>query len=282
MKLLCRAKINWALAAVGKLPGGYHELDMLMESVTLADELTLTPADGLSLTVDGVQAGEENLVYRAAEGLRRHAGVSFGARMELVKYIPARAGLGGGSADCAAALAGLNRLWDLNLSHETLCEVGLALGADVPFCLTGGLCRAQGRGERLTRLSPGKTAGLVLVMYGPGLSTGEVFRALDQRPYPFTGDMEAAQTAVIARDMASVEKYARNSLYAPALTLDDAPGRLLADLYACGALTARMSGSGSACFGAFEDPEAAFDALKNRYDFCAWCETAPSGWEIIE
>ncbi len=256
-----------------------------MQSIALADELTVAESDRMTLTVNGETPPDarDNLVVRAARALNRYTGLHYRADMALTKRIPARAGLGGGSADCAAALTALSDEWGLGLSgSDDLREIGLSLGADVPFCLTGGLCRAQGRGERLTRLSPGKTAGLVLVMYGPGLSTGEVFRALDQRPYPFTGDMEAAQTAVIARDMASVEKYARNSLYAPALTLDDAPGRLLADLYACGALTARMSGSGSACFGAFEDPEAAFDALKNRYDFCARCETAPSGWEIIE
>ena len=281
MRLLARAKVNWALAVVGDLPGGYHDLDMLMESVSLSDELTIEPAHDLSLTVDGQPAGEDNLVYRAALALQSAGSCTLGAKMALVKRIPARAGLGGGSADCAAALAVLGRLWGLGLSRSDLCAIGLTLGADVPFCLTGGLCRAQGRGERLTSLTPDRPVGLVIAMDGPGLSTGSVFSAFDARPYPFTGDMDLAQSALLTRDLNALEKTARNSLYAPALSLDDAPGLLLADMYASGALFARMTGSGAACFGVFTDPDSACSDLRARHAFCAACHTTPTGWDIL-
>ena len=111
------AKINWALNITGRRADGYHLLDMLMQAIALHDTLEIEPAEGLSLTVDGAPAGEENLVLRAAMALNRRCGTQRGARMTLTKRIPARAGLGGGNADCAAALRALNELWEIGRAH---------------------------------------------------------------------------------------------------------------------------------------------------------------------
>ena len=157
LRIQARAKINWTLDVVGTLPNGYHDLDMLMQSVTLCDQMTIEEAPELSLFVRThgrafVPADGNNLVLRAAAALQSATGCTRGAHITLRKYIPVAAGMGGGSSDAAAALVGLNRLWGLGLGEDELEKIGLTIGADVPFCIRGGLQRAQGIGEKLTRL----------------------------------------------------------------------------------------------------------------------------------
>lgn len=182
--VLARAKINWSLNILGVRPNGYHELDMLMQQISLSDELVFEPADALSLTVGGAPGDESDLVLKAARALaelaRQRGMETSGARICLTKRIPSRAGLGGGSADCAETLKALNRLWNLNFPMETLLELGAKLGADVPFCLTGGLARVSGVGERIEPLRNPPHCALVLITPGGGLSTPEVFRAYDK------------------------------------------------------------------------------------------------------
>lgn len=182
--VLARAKINWSLNILGVRPNGYHELDMLMQQISLSDELVFEPADALSLTVGGAPGDENDLVLKAARALaelaRQRGMETSGARICLTKRIPSRAGLGGGSADCAETLKALNRLWNLNFPMETLLELGAKLGADVPFCLTGGLARVSGFGERIEPLRNPPHCALVLITPGGGLSTPEVFRAYDE------------------------------------------------------------------------------------------------------
>ena len=182
--VLARAKINWSLNILGVRPNGYHELDMLMQQISLSDELVFEPADALSLTVGGAPGDESDLVLKAARALaelaRQRGMETSGARICLTKRIPSRAGLGGGSADCAETLKALNRLWNLNFPMETLLELGAKLGADVPFCLTGGLARVSGVGERIEPLRNPPHCALVLITPGGGLFTPEVFRAYDE------------------------------------------------------------------------------------------------------
>ncbi len=252
------AKINWALDIVGRRPDGYHLLDMLMQTIDLADELTLEPADALTLTVDGVTAGEENLVLRAAMALNRHAGTRFGAAMTLKKRVPARAGMGGGSADCALALRALNGLWGLGLDDAALLKIGESLGADVPFCLTGGLARVSGIGEVIEPVEGAPEIPLVLVTPGGGLSTGAVFSLWDAGGWPGTRyDARALAEAVVRRDLAAVDRLCKNALTAPAVSLMPEIGRLIDRMRALGAGAAFMTGSGSTVVGAFSDPAAA-------------------------
>lgn len=249
-----QAKINWSLNIVAARDDGYHELDMLMQSLELADELTFVPAKWLSLTINGRQlpVGGRNLVIRAANALNEYMGRRRGARITLKKNIPIRAGLGGGSADCAAALIALNRLWNLRLPLAKLVQIGAALGADVPFCLTGGLARVRGIGEQLTPLADAPRIPLVLVHPGQGLSTAQVFQRWDaagDRAQP--ADIDGLQAALLRRDLPAMAACSGNSLEGAAIALLPEVERAMQRLRAEGAQLVRMTGSGSAVFGAF-------------------------------
>lgn len=254
----CPAKINWALNITGRRADGYHLLDMLMQTIELHDTLEIESAPGLSLTVDGAPAGEENLALRAAVALNRHAGVRRGARLALTKRIPARAGLGGGSADCATVLRALNALWGLGLPDGALLEIGLGLGADVPFCLTGGLAVVRGIGEEISPVPKAPEIPLVLVVPGGGLSTGAVFSLWDSGNFPEVRlDTGALAEAVAARRLSDINRLNANALTAPAVSLMPEIGAWLDRMRALGAGAVFMTGSGSAVVGAFDDPEVA-------------------------
>lgn len=255
-----RAKINWALNITGLRADGYHLLDMLMQSIALHDVMTFEADDGIALAVDGAVPGDadQNLVVRAAKALNTFAGTDRGARITLEKHIPARAGLGGGSADCALTLWALNRLWGLNLSDQTLSGIGATLGADVPFCLAGGLARVTGIGENIEPVPDAPEIPLVLVTPGGGLSTAEVFTLWDSGHFPPVDlDAPALAKAVIRRDLAAVDHLSVNALTAPALRLMPEIGRIMDDLRRLGARAAFMTGSGSTVVGVFDEPAAA-------------------------
>ena len=160
LRIGARAKINWTLDITGRRADGYHLMDMLMQSVTLADEITLEKTlDGvITLTTGGtplLPADEHHLALRAARALQKATSCPLGARIHVEKHIPVGAGMGGGSSDAAGVLVGLNRLWETGLTRAELEDVGLTLGADVPFCIRGGLTRTRGNaGTPLRTLLP--------------------------------------------------------------------------------------------------------------------------------
>lgn len=275
------AKINWALNITGLRADGYHLLDMLMQTIDLRDELSFAPGEGLRLTVNGAPqpADSEDLVLRAARALNAHCNADHGADIRLVKRIPARAGLGGGSADCAAALVALNRLWALNLTDEALAAIGLTLGADVPFCLAGGLARVSGIGENIEPQPDAPELPLVLVRVGDGLSTGAVFRLWDRGGFPEIAlDTGALVKAVARRDLAAVDRLCGNALTAPALALMPEIGAAIQRLRDAGAGAAFMTGSGSTAVGAFEDPAAAARAAERIPNAVLTRTLASAGW----
>lgn len=254
------AKINWSLNITGRRADGYHLLDMLMQTIGLHDDMTFSAAPDISLVVDGAVPpdAESNLVVRAARALNRYAGTSCGARIALKKNIPARAGLGGGSADCAATLRALNALWGLELSDETLSEIGVKLGADVPFCLAGGLARVTGIGEHIAPAPAAPRIPLLLVTPGGGLSTAAVFRLWDEGRFPTVKlDNVALADAVSRRDLDAVDRLCANALTAPAIQLMPEIGAIIDDMRRRGARAAFMTGSGSTVVGAFDDIDAA-------------------------
>lgn len=292
LNIQARAKINWTLDVVGVLPNGYHDLDMLMQSVTLCDRLTMEDAQELSLSVQmdqktWVPADDNNLVLKAARALQQATGTTAGARMTLVKEIPVAAGMGGGSSDAAAALKGLNRLWNLRLSDDELERIGVTIGADVPFCVRGGLQRAQGIGEKLT---PCEIKGpLYLAAFQPclGLSTKEVFSALhedgiDPKDRP---DNDAAQAALAAGDVAALGRSMGNVLEPVSRRMRPQIDEAIRDIERSGALGARMTGSGSAVFGVYADEavcEQAVEQLKRKHPACRMMRTAKHGVVIRE
>ena len=281
MRIECQAhaKINWALFVRGLREDGYHELQMLTQTIELCDELTFEASDALTLVQAGLPVpGDDNLILRAARALRDLTGERRGARVTLRKKIPVRAGLGGGSADCAAALRGLSALWDLRLSEAKLLALGAGLGADVPFCLGRGLARVWGVGERLRFLPPaGAGIPLVILHPQPGLSTPSVFRAWDETERPVAPrDFPALERAVQAGELCALRELAFNALSRPASRLLPEIAEAIAALSAQNAESAAMSGSGSAVFGAFASFEAASRAAENLGDRAILTKTLPA------
>ena len=258
------AKVNLYLHITGRRPDGYHELDSLAVFPGVGDHLRAEPADALSLRVEGpfgpgLDAGPDNLALRAARALAAASGVEAGAALILDKRLPVASGIGGGSADAAAALRLLSRLWGLALPPAALAGLAAELGADVPVCLLSQPSRMGGTGEILGIAPLLPPCGIALANPGVAVSTEAVFRARDAGHGP--GYSAAADlpprwpdAAAMAGDLARLG----NDLEAPAVAMRPEIGAALDWLRARpGCLLARMSGSGATCFGLFADGPAA-------------------------
>ncbi len=214
LRLLAPAKVNLTFEVLGRRADGYHEVRTVLQSLSLADELTFEASDDLSLTVEpeGAAPVEENLVLAAARLLRREAGVSAGAAIHLAKRIPMAGGLGGGSSDAATALLGLRRLWGLDLDADALRELAAQLGSDVPFFVSGGTALGQGRGEQLTPLPTPLGEAVVAV---PGASrprdkTAQMYGLLTREQYTdgsVTADVERRLRAGGTMDVQPVNAF---------------------------------------------------------------------------
>ena len=260
-----RAKINWSLGICGNRPDGYHDLDMLMQRIELCDELTFENARWLTLSINGqkLPTGDRNLVIRAANALNDALGTKNGARITLKKRIPSRAGLGGGSADSAATLLALNRLWNLNLPLRTLAQIGKKLGADVPYCLCSSLARVQGIGEIVTPLEKSPVYPMVIVTPGGGLSTPAVFQEWNRGGHPMTKvHNDALADALMRGELDRAQALSHNDLEAPAIALMPEIGGLIEKFRSLGGKYVRMTGSGSTVFAVFESDEAAISAAQ--------------------
>ena len=280
--LAAYAKINWTLDILGTRPDGYHLMDMLMQTVSLCDllwmeeseELTLEavpggaesaarPEAGDGLSSAGVRYDASNLVYRAALLLRERCGVRRGARILLQKRIPSGAGMGGGSADCAAALMALNDLWGFKLPAKTLKKLALSLGADVPYCMENDFCRVRGIGEDVQTLENAPKIPLVVACVSPGLSTQAVFSNFDEAgDSPLNVPMEKLCGRLTAGDFRAADEISGNALERAAIRLLPAVADTMERMRACGSLYTRMSGSGSAVFGVFETADKAREAAQ--------------------
>ncbi len=269
LKANAYAKLNWTLGIKGKRSDSYHELDMLMQSVSLCDVLTFENADELSLTVDGKYYPWDNklLVCRADDAISQGR---FHARITLDCRIPSMAGLGGGSADCAAALIGLNRLWNAGLSNAELLAIGEKLGADVSFCLTGGFLHAEGIGEKLTDAGKGYRGKLVLAMPKTGNSTPVMFSAYDSEEHTYTDINNAAVIRALENtDFSLLTKTFRNDLFPTAMSLNPDMADLYTKMQELKPDFLSMSGSGACLIGIYKDNASAVHTLS---PFCAFCE----------
>ncbi len=268
------AKINLSLDVLGKRPDGFHDLRMVMQSVSLHDDVTLTLDGGeglrLATNVGFLPVDERNIAAVAARAFARHTGVSVdGLAIRIEKRIPVCAGTAGGSSDGAAVLRGLNRLFDTGLTLEELAHIGEEAGSDVPYCVLGGTALAEGRGERLKQLRALPACHIVLCKPAFPISTPELFRAIDAvrlRCRPDTaGMMEALEQDDlhgVARRMFNVFEQAL-----PAKRLGVVE-EIRDTMIQRGAIGSCMSGSGPTVFGIFEgerEAKAAVDALKSTY-----------------
>ena len=263
IRIRAPAKLNLYLHVTGRRADGYHELDSLVTFTALADTLEIAPAETLDLTVTGPFADAldtgDNLAARAATALAERLGRSADVRIALDKRIPVAAGLGGGSADAAAVLRALARLWGLGSERtDALNETAFGLGADVPVCLDSRAACMAGIGEALSAPPPLPPCAVVLVNPGVPVPTGPVFAA---RRGPFSAASPLEETPQDAPALAALLRTRRNDLEQPAIEQVPEIGLVLARLAeASGCLLARMSGSGGTCFGLFEDEAAAAGA----------------------
>ena len=258
--LLAPAKLNLSLDVVGILPGGYHALDMVMQAVSLYEQVTLRRSMDLVVRIPGsrIPTGPKNTAYKAALAFFYYTGLLAGADITIRKSVPVRAGMGGGSADAAAVLVGLNTLYGAHLSMTELCALGASVGADVPFALMGGTCRVQGLGDLIKALPPCPDCWFTVIMPGYGISTPAAFAAYDQIGSPTHPDCAAQETAIRSGDLNGLCSAAGNALEVCAGGADTAA--LKEALTAHGARAALMTGSGAAVFGIFETEDAARQA----------------------
>lgn len=264
MIIEARGKINWSLDILGMRDDGYHIMDMLMQPVTLADTITLKLSEDLTLSTDGtplLKADEKHLAIRAARLLKEYTNYPGGASLNVFKRIPVGAGLGGGSADAAAVLWGLNLLWKTNLPQTELEELGLKLGADVPFCLRGGLTRTRGIGEQLEELACGRMFSLIIIQPCRGLSTREVFKAFRNTANIHHPETDLAVHALAEGNLIMLRRSLDNVLQPVSSAMRPEIGNAILKLRESGAEAALMTGSGSAVFGVYRTPAKARSAL---------------------
>ena len=255
------AKINLGLQVTGRRRDGYHEVVTVLQTLEFSDVVSVQSAPTVTgrPSLPGL-APEDDLALRAAHHLRQALGVRTGARVRVEKRIPAAAGLGGGSANAAAVLAALNRLWDANVDHTRLEEIAAALGADVPFLVHGGTALATGRGDALRELPQAPMRHVVLVRPEIDLATADVYAELRQSEWSDGGQALALAEAITDGNLP--EHLLRNDLTPAAARLAPVIDEILATLGAAGARPALMAGSGATCFGLFTDAREAQEALE--------------------
>ena len=273
-----RAKINLALHVTGRREDGYHLLDSLVVFAGVGDQLNITPAEHTCLEIsgpfgDGLRVEKDNLVFQAFQHLSQNLKSPLPpTAFHLEKNLPVSSGIGGGSADAAAALKGLVDLWQIDIEPQMLAKIALSLGADVPVCLTGTTCRMRGIGQELTGIDDFPAIDCVLVNPGVGVSTPAVFRQLSlpagKTAFAAMADLPAnAQASAQANDWVEWLGSARNDLQEAAATLAPEIHQTIAALEQDSACQmARMSGSGATCFGLFGSPHDAGNAAAKIAD----------------
>lgn len=247
------AKINLGLDVLGRRPDGYHEVKMIMQTVDICDDLTFEKREepGIGLQIEGAElpADEDNLVYRAAALLMEKRQPQEGVSITLKKRIPIAAGMAGGSADAAAAMRGLNALFEMGYSTEELKEFGVTLGADIPYCIQGGTMLSEGIGEILTPLSEPPACHLVIAKPAIDVSTAFVYGHLQADRLSFHPDIDGMAAALAAGDLKGITDRMGNVLETVTVKAYPVIDRLKRIMCGLGAENALMSGSGPTVFG---------------------------------
>lgn len=275
MHLVANAKINLTLCVGGKRPDGYHSLRSIMAPISLSDTITLKRSDAITCECSRPLPLDDNIATKAARLFFEKTGINGGVSISIKKRIPVSAGMAGGSTDAAAVLRGLNEMFDADLSEKELCELGVMLGADVPFCLLGRPCLAEGIGEILTPISIKRNIPLVVTIGDEVASTRSMFETLDKyenRTHPSDAPMlEALKQGNLKR----ISSFLNNDFelcYGEGSSVAESKTLLLEN----GAIGALMSGSGTSVFGIFPNYRSAVNAVNgvrknNRFGW--YCTT---------
>lgn len=271
MKIKAYGKVNISLDVVGKREDGYHLLSMIMQNIDLYDEIEVEKQQcGITLECNKsyVPVDNRNLAYKAAEIFKERYDIVDGVKINIEKNIPVSAGLAGGSTDAAAVLKVMNELFNVNATEEELMELGLKLGADIPYCIHGGTALCEGIGEIITPIKPFRDKIVVLVKPAFGVSTKEVYKNFNLekvKQHPKTAEII---NAIENDDLNFVASNMKNLLENVTLRKHKILIKIKEEMNACGAINSMMSGSGPTVFAFFDDmlkAQRCFEKMKKKY-----------------
>ncbi len=273
IRLKARAKINLGLDVLGKRDDGYHEVRMVMQTVGIYDRLIMTriPEDEIRIVSNlaFLPVNENNLIYKAVRLIKDEYHISEGIEIDLNKFIPVAAGMAGGSTDAASAMFGMNKLFELNMSMGRMMELGVRLGADVPYCVMRGTALAEGIGEKLTRLTPVPHMWILVAKPPINVSTKLVYEKLDLGGVSKHPDIDGIIRAIEEQNVEHIALSMGNVLESVTIPLYPVIDTIKQDMMKHGAINAMMSGSGPTVFGIFPDEQTALDCqafLKEKGD----------------
>ena len=266
MRLQAFAMINLGLDVLGKREDGYHEVRMIMQTIRMYDQLDMRKSvePGIHLTTNKkyIPVDENNLVWRAAKLMMDTCGIIEGVSIHLHKVIPVAAGMAGGSSDAAATLVGMNRLFHCGLSKEKLMELGVQIGADVPYCVLRGTALAEGIGEKLTVLPPMPDCWILIGKPGISVSTKYVYTTLDLNTDTVHPDIDGMKKALEDGNLYGITERMGNVLQDVTIPAYPEVERIKEQMKTLGAVNAMMSGSGPTVFGIFDNEEKAQEACQ--------------------
>lgn len=259
------AKINLGLDVIGRLENGYHEVKMVMQTVGIYDVLDFQRTEGgIVITTDSgeLPTGEGNLIYKAAKLMIEKYGIKEGVKIHLEKHIPIAAGMAGGSTDAAATLKGMNRLFDLGCTLKDLMELGVQIGADVPYCVMGGTALAEGIGEKLTPLAPAPDCYVLVAKPDINVSTKYVYEHLDAQEIVKHPDIDGMVEAIAEESLQGILDRMENVLETVTVSAYPVIRTIKERMKELGAINSLMSGSGPTVFGIFVEK----DMARRAYD----------------
>ena len=259
IRLKARAKINLGLDVIGRRENGYHDVRMVMQTVGLYDRIIMTriPEEEIRIktNIGFLPVNENNLVYKAIMLMKSKYKLDGGIEVDLNKFIPVAAGMAGGSSDAASALFGMNRLYELNLPMGELMNIGVDIGADVPYCIMRGTALAEGIGEKLTRLPDMPFCHILIAKPPVNVSTKLVYENLDSTQIKSHPDIDGIIEAIKLKNVALVASRMGNVLESVTVPLYPVIDSIKRDMIEHGAINAMMSGSGPTVFGIFPDEQ---------------------------
>lgn len=288
LKIIARSKINLFLNILDRRADGYHNIETILQSVSLADYLTLTPTEEETAIVyknAPVTDFQDDLVAKAAQLVREETGLILETLIEVEKQTPVAAGLGGGSADAAATLVGLNHLYNLDLGRASLMEMAEKIGSDVPFFISGGTQLAEGRGEKLTKLDSTPDCWIVVATPSFEISTSKAYADFDRLGNPLKKDPADLIEALKEENLKTISSRLFNAFEAQAVQEFPQISKLKEKALKAGALGTLMSGSGPSVFTlsfSKEESERIAQALKGEVDRVTMATPCQTGLEIIE
>ena len=260
VNVIAPAKINLSLDITGVDEKGYHLLDMLMQTVSVFEKITLTKQDDITMSSNAkfIPTDSKNTAVKAAIKFFEYTGVKGGVHIHIKKSVPIKAGMAGGSADAAGVIVGLDYMYKTRLSLDQMCEIGLMCGSDIPFMIHGGTKRIQGTGDIILPAPQMPECHLVICMPAKGVSTPQAYANYDQMGIKTTVETEKLVQALEEKSLGNIAKYMANDLETAAGSEDTQP--IKEKLVELGALGSMMTGSGAAVFGIFDSEEKALAA----------------------